>query len=577
MRLRAAVQRSCALWSTIASLASAAGCSSAASRTDEPVSLASIVLESRSGEALPLTAYRSDPQAAARLLVVRVGASWCGPCRWHAEHTRELIAAAAQGGVHILDVLVRGQDNAAPTEADFAAWADRLDGAGEVAADRTYALATLFEPRSALPQIAFVDRRELRVLERVTGPTAEAFEAALATSMRRVELDVAASGELGEGPYDDVFSRDQWDLIRDMQLQAAAEPDPTNAYADDAAAAKLGERLFFSSDLTPSSHTVSCGSCHIPELVFQDGKDQAPEGAGIGVRNTPSIVLAPEQRWQFWDGRADSSWSQATMPLEDPKEIASSRLYVAHAVQAHFAHDYEAIFGPLPALEDGARFPAEGRPGDAAWAQMTDDDRTAVDRVLVNVGKAIAAYERSLRPLPNALDRYAGGERAALNDEQRAGLKAFFDAGCAQCHYGSHLRDDSFHALGFPTGHPDRSADPGRLEIVPELAKDAFSRSGPFSDRPDSPTVLLTQASLAGAFKTPGLRGVGFTLPCGHGGSFGGLSSTLEAHRTPSVAADSSLSVGEREPWLLEFEPALIAPIVTFLKTLRVDLPARDD
>jgi len=367
------------------------------------------------------------------------------------------------------------------------------------------------------------------------------------------------------------FTRDAWELIHDMALTTSS--DPTNAHESDAATIALGKALFFDGDLSPSSKKVSCGSCHLPDLLFQDGKDQAPEGVGSGARNVPSVVLAADQRWLFWDGRADSPWAQAIMPIEDPNEMGSSRLFVSHVLGTKYRAAYEAIFGELPPLDEQARFPSAGKPGDPAWDAMAAGDRTLVNRVFSNVGKALAAYEHSLRPLPNALDQYAQGKLDALSTAEKDGLGAFFAAGCAQCHYGPRLTDDSFHALRFPTGRPDRAGDRGRIDGIPKLLASEFRRSGAFSDAPTTRTEPTSSPALLGAFKTPGLRGVGFTLPYGHGGSFGGLVSTLDAHRTGGVSADNSSAVGSPETWLVEFDAALTPKIVAFLQTLRADVP----
>ena len=93
-------------------------------------------------------------------------------------------------------------------------------------------------------------------------------------------------------------------------------PDPTNALADDARAARLGQFLFFDAGLSQNGR-VSCASCHVPEQAFTDGKPLF-EGLGRGERNTPTLWNVAYQRWFFWDGRADSLWSQALGPLTNP-------------------------------------------------------------------------------------------------------------------------------------------------------------------------------------------------------------------------------------------------------------------
>ncbi|MGF2075973.1 hypothetical protein, partial [Enterococcus casseliflavus] len=79
-----------------------------------------------------------------------------------------------------------------------------------------------------------------------------------------------------------------------------------------------------------------------------------------------------------------------------------------------------------------ARFPAADKPGDAAWEGMTAADRAAVNRVFAIVGKAMAAFQRTLRVPADPLDAYVAGDTSALSEAQKTGLHHFFAAGCAQ-------------------------------------------------------------------------------------------------------------------------------------------------
>jgi cytochrome c peroxidase len=522
------------------------------------------------GASTSLSAYTEAGKASPHVLAVRLVAGWCGTCQWHAANTRSMLPDVLEQRVRVLDVVLAGEDNGPPVSADATAWAARGDRVATVVTDSTFQLAPLFPARAALPLIALVDTRTMTPTLVLSNPGPEVFTDALRAAVAKVDgasPPVSTTPSLADGR----FTRDAWELIQAMALTTPST-DPSNAYESDVAAIALGKTLFFDGDLSSSSKKVSCGACHPPELLFQDGKDQAPEGVTSGSRNVPSVILAADQRSLFWDGRADSPWSQAIMPIEDPSEMGSSRLFVAHVIAAKYRAPYEAIFGALPPLEESGRFPAAGKPGDAAWEAMAAADRALVNRLFANVGKALAAYEHSLRPLPNALDRYAQGQLEALTEAEKDGLAAYFAAGCAQCHYGPRLTDDSFHALRFPTGRPDRAADRGRVDGIPKLLASEFLRSGAFSDAPSAPVVPATGPGLLGAFKTPGLRGVPFTLPYGHGGCFGGLTSTLDAHRTGGVAADSPSTVGTAEPWLVEFDAASTTAIIAFLKTLRADV-----
>ena len=69
-------------------------------------------------------------------------------------------------------------------------------------------------------------------------------------------------------------------------------------------------------------------------------------GVGYTGRNAPTVINAAySPLWQFWDGRADSLWSQALSPPEGTAECASSRLRVVHFLYDHYRKDFEDLFG----------------------------------------------------------------------------------------------------------------------------------------------------------------------------------------------------------------------------------------
>jgi cytochrome c peroxidase len=339
-----------------------------------------------------------------------------------------------------------------------------------------------------------------------------------------------------------------------MKLVDAPPSDATNEYGDRSAAAALGKRLFSDQQLSPSG-SVSCATCHDPTKAFSDGKGQAI-GVATGDRNSPPVAVAAHARWQFWDGRADTLWMQALGPFENDKEFASSRLYVAQQIVARYSADYDAVFGEKYPLPDLSALPASGKPGDTAWQSIPGDQRDAVTRIYVNVGKAIAAFEQSIRLQPNALDRYAGGDKGALTKEQKNALQVFMINGCAQCHWGPRLTDDAFHVIRFPTGRQDRAADRGRIDFFQGLALAEFVASSKWSDAPASAKLLTfpTDASMLGAFKTPTLRGLPQSAPYGHGGTFTTLLEVAKHYGTRAKDVGEDRATGEVEPWVPEFD-----------------------
>ncbi|UGQ49137.1 cytochrome-c peroxidase [Massilia endophytica] len=327
-----------------------------------------------------------------------------------------------------------------------------------------------------------------------------------------------------------------------------APADPSNRVATLPAAATLGKRLFFDRRLS-SNGAVSCASCHDPQLQFQDGKAVA-QGVGTGIRRTMPIGSAGHTPFLFWDGRKDSLWAQAVGPLEDAAEHGGNRLAFAHLMRAHYRQDYESVFGKLPDLEG---LPADAGPlGTAAqqeaWQALAPERRSEVSRVLANIGKAIAAYERTLHHGETRLDRYIGavldGDPAAgdiLSAAEIQGLRIFIGKGrCVTCHNGPLLSDQQFHNTGIAPHGPAEQAL-GRRSGAAKVLRDEFNCLGPYSDaRPEQCGELQFLAAdgptLEGAFKAPSLRGVALRPPYMHAGQLAGLDAVIAHYRAAPPA-----------------------------------------
>ena len=322
-------------------------------------------------------------------------------------------------------------------------------------------------------------------------------------------------------------------------------PDPSNAHADDPAAARLGKALFLDARLSGNGQ-VSCATCHRPERGFADDRPRS-KGMGETARNAPSIVGGAWSPWLFWDGRRDSLWAQALTPLESAAEHGITRSGVAHVIAAEHEREYEAVFGPLPLMTDASRFPERAGPlgsaeERAAWDAMAPADRHDVEVVFANVGKAIAAYERSLRLAPSRFDRHveallAGKDADVLTTSEQAGLRLFIGrAGCVQCHSGPLFTNHEFHGIGLPP-RPGEGLDAGRRDGVVALVSDPFNCLGAHSDAPPAQCeelrfVKTSGDELLGAMKVPSLRNVARTAPYMHDGSLPDLQSVLHHYDT---------------------------------------------
>jgi len=370
-------------------------------------------------------------------------------------------------------------------------------------------------------------------------------------------------------------------VLRSLALQSLPPlpPDPSNAVADEPLARQFGEALFFEARLS-ANKGISCATCHQPIRHFTDG---LPKGQAIGTskRNTPSIIGTAYSPWLYWDGRRDSQWSQALSPLEDPNEQAGNRIDVVRLIaeDVDYRRQYESLFGPLPDLEDTERFPnvgvaAVGPDWQKAWSTMTADDRRIINTAFVNVGKVIAAFERSLMPTESRFDRYVAAlsnddlSRATLlNDNEIRGLRLFIGkANCTQCHNGALLTNNEFHNTGVLSAKGERP-DKGRATGVREVIENPFNCLGDFSDDPQRRCAELefvrSGPELIGAVRTPSLRNVEHTAPYMHKGQIETLTEVLVHY---NEAPDAMIGHNEAKP--LELSDRELRQLEAFLKTL---------
>jgi cytochrome c peroxidase len=278
---------------------------------------------------------------------------------------------------------------------------------------------------------------------------------------------------------------------------------------------ELGRRLFFDPRLSLDRST-SCASCHSPEKAFTDGLARSKGFQGVSLpRNSPTVLNAAYNSAQFWDGRAATLDEQCKGPLMSAAEM--SMIDEQHLVQRlnhipAYAQDFKTVFNAGPSLD--------------------------------RVAKAIAAFERTLVTPDSRFDRYAHGDKSALNATEKRGLALFFSkAACSECHKGPNFTDNQYHDLGIAGG------DAGRYYVTRKE-----------EDR--------------NAFKTPTLRNVELTAPYMHDGTTATLQEVIDLYdrgggeRTHKSKLLYPLNLTVQEK----------ADLLAFLKTLtgtipRVDVP----
>lgn len=352
--------------------------------------------------------------------------------------------------------------------------------------------------------------------------------------------------------------------------------DPSNQYADNPDAAAFGQKLFFDTRFS-SNGEVACATCHLPDKLFQDGTPFA-HGVGTTARRTMTIIGTAYSPWLFWDGRKDSQWAQALGPMESAVEHGGNRTLYAHLITHNYADEYTALFGPLPDLSN---LPLNAGPiadpeAAANWAAMSPDNKKAVTRVYVNMGKAIAAYERHLIPGASRFDKYVEAvskndyplANQILNTDEVAGLGLFIgEAHCTNCHNGPLFTNNDFHNTGIPFAQ-GLLEDTGRAQGAQQVLKDEFNCLSVYSDaQPDQCTELNFLVSdgdkLIHQFKPPSLRNVAARGPYMDAGQFATLEEVLIHY---NIAPAAPFGHSELEP--LHLTQKQIEQIIAFLKTL---------
>lgn len=324
--------------------------------------------------------------------------------------------------------------------------------------------------------------------------------------------------------------------------------DPSNAVADNPLAAEFGRQLFFDTRLSANGE-ISCATCHQEERRFTDGL-QKSQAIGVTDRHAPSIVGSAYSPWQFWDGRRDSQWAQALAPLEDPNEHGTSREQVVRLV-----------------LED-----SEYR---AVYDKLFAGDGVDTNVVFANIGKSIAAFERTVTPTPSRFDDYvqavviddSARQGELFNRDEVWGLRLFIgDANCTQCHNGPLFTNHEFHNTGvisFPGDVPDKA----RVAGVQEVLASEFNCRSDYSDDPEHQCAELefarTGIELIGAFKTPSLRNLENTAPFMHKGQLTTLADVLQHYND---APDAMIGHNEAKP--LNLSQRELRQLEQFLMTL---------
>src|SRR5215510_1432323 len=297
----------------------------------------------------------------------------------------------------------------------------------------------------------------------------------------------------------------------------SALPKPPHAPEDNPttpAKVALG-RLLFWDPLLSGPEDVACATCHHPQNGYAENRDVSIGVTGIGLgssrrlapgssipivkRNSPTVLniafsgsdesgrYDPANAPMFWDMRKKSLESQALEPLKSLEEMRENTYpedeAVARVVKKLQANaEYRSLF----AGAFGSEQPVNAE----------------------NLGRAIAAFERTLLANNSPFDRYMRGDRSAMTEKQVRGMQRFEEIGCIRCHNGPMFSDYKLHVMGVP----DNPALP---------ASDGGAQKPPCPASPQEPRTAASRAACDSyAFRTASLRNLQFTFPYGHNGTF---------------------------------------------------------
>jgi len=262
---------------------------------------------------------------------------------------------------------------------------------------------------------------------------------------------------------------------------------------------ELGKMLFFDRRLSGDG-TMSCATCHIPELGFSDGQAiSLSYPTTKNWRNSPTLINVAFSKFLFHDGRAETLEDQALFPMMSSFEMNQNLDFVEEEIRSvpEYLKRFKEVFGS----EDITR------------------ERMAM---------AIAAFERALISRNSPLDSYLQGDMDALSADAKMGFEIFIGKGkCTECHYGVNLIDDKFHALNVPE-HPDFQSDPRVAATRRFVAK--LNHYEDYRNLQEDPgRYLITKDKKDWrAFKTPTLRDIAKTEPYMHNGVFETLEEVID-------------------------------------------------
>jgi cytochrome c peroxidase len=198
---------------------------------------------------------------------------------------------------------------------------------------------------------------------------------------------------------------------------------------------QLGEKLFFS-PLLSNDKSISCGTCHLPNIAFANNEKNTPGVFGReGTRNVPSLLNIIFHNTFLREGSVPTLEQQVLVPVQEHNEFDNDWLTIINRLNLE-----EELLTLLYKSE--YIFPADGK-------KITEFNPFAVTR-------AISAYQRTLLSINSKYDKYLQ-KKVNFNQSEELGYKLFKSdsLNCSKCHSGALLTNLNFYNNGLYENYQD--------------------------------------------------------------------------------------------------------------------------
>ncbi len=226
------------------------------------------------------------------VLVVRIGAVWCGTSRWHASHAKALLGSDVGARVRLLDVLLFDRDNAPAGLPDAVAWQAIQDVPTDVAVDPQATVGELLPAQTQLPYVLVIDARSMVLRDALSNPTEDALEQSVRTALAALD-GAPASSPPAPALTDGRFSRDQcWEVSSRRWPSAIPWPTRRTPSPIPIPAAAFGARPLQRHDAGADEHGGPARRATRRRASTRTAPPPRPKGSGAH-RETPLRSRSP--------------------------------------------------------------------------------------------------------------------------------------------------------------------------------------------------------------------------------------------------------------------------------------------